>query len=189
MKKLLIALSMLVASATSMAQNNVVQIGYKYQDTNSNAGANGQGYNFLLGSSLNKNVAADIYSESFFTEGNGANATRLETGLTGKTDIATGLIVYTRVAVGQKFIPGSNFTYYSVEPGVKYALTDKLAVKASFRFRNAVDTDNNDTSRTQTVGAEYALGKTRYVSAGVSHITGDGTQNGNQFVVAYGVRF
>lgn len=189
MKKILIALSILVASATVMAQDNVVQLGYKYQDTNKNSGSDAQGYNFLLGTNLNKNFGADVASESFFTNGNGSNFTRLESGLTGKTEVLPKLTAFTRVAVGQKWIPGSNFAYYSVEPGVKYGLTDSLTLKASFRFRNSFDSADKDLSRTETIGAEYSLNKSQYVGVGFAHITGDGLQNGNQFLANYGVRF
>jgi hypothetical protein len=190
MKKILIALGLVALASVASAQDSVVQLGYKYQDTNSNYGANAQGYNFLLGTNVNKNLGVDVYSESLFTENNGANSTRLEAGLTPSTTIgATGLSVYSRVAVGQKFIPGNNFTYWSVEPGVKYALSEKLTAKASFRFRNAFDTANNDTSRTETAGLEYALTKTSYIGGFVAHVSGDSTQNGNQVMATYGVKF
>jgi hypothetical protein len=186
MKKFALALLFASIAGSAMAGDNWVSLGYKFED-NLN-GANRNGYQFQLGSNVHKNLAIDVAGENLYTDGNGSNTSRIEGAVTPKYDIGSGFSVYTRGAVGQKYLPGDNFSYYSVEPGVKYAVSDAFAVKAGYRFRNAFDSDKNaDLTRTYRLGGEYAITKETAVSVNFDRADGDSRYNG--VTAAYTIKF
>ena len=73
----------------------------------------------------------------------------------------------------------TNFTYYSVEPGVKAAFQyfPGLTARVGYRFRDAVDSANNDTTRTWRAGLDYALTKKDTIGLGYDSVRGDSNQN------------
>ena len=186
MKKILIASLFALVSAAPAFADSFASMSYRFEDP-TGGGANRQGYQMNLGTDVVKGLKADVFSESLFTNNNGANQTRLEAGLTPNVDFNGGINLYTRVAVGEKFIPGDRFSYYSVEPGVGYALSPDLTVKAGFRFRNAFDTANADLTRTWKLGAEYSVTKTQSVVMGLDKAYGDSEYTGVN--VGYKVKF
>jgi outer membrane autotransporter protein len=93
--------------------------------------------------------------------------------------------VYGRGAVGEKFKTASNYTYYSVEPGVKYAVTPALSVKGGYRYRAATDSANADTTRTWRAGVEYAVNKNYFVGLGYDRVRGDSNYNATNVSVGF----
>jgi hypothetical protein len=69
---------------------------------------------------------------------------------------------------------GSNqdYTYYSIEPGIKYALTDAVSVKAGYRFRDAFNDSYNEKTNTVRFGAEYAVAKDQALTLGIDRSYG-----------------
>jgi len=187
MKKILIATLFALVSAAPAFADSFASMSYRFEDPVGGA-ANRQGYQVNFGTDVVKGLKADVFSESLFTDGNGANQTRLELGLTPSVDFNYGITAYARVAAGEKFIPGDKFAYYSVEPGVKYAVSPALAVKVGYRFRDAFDpTANADLTRTWKLGAEYSVSKTQAVIFGIDRARGDSDYTGAN--VGYLVRF
>lgn len=187
MKKIVIATIFACLTGAAFAGDNVAGIEYKYEDPRG-AGTAQQGYEFTFGTKVLKDVGVDLKGENMYTNGNGTNTSKIEVGVTPSVNFNYGLTGYVRGAVGERFIPGERFSYYSVEPGVRYALNDKAAVKVGYRFRDAFDnTANQYLTRTWRLGAEYAVTKDGTVFAGFDRQEGD--NNNNVVSVGYKIGF
>ena len=181
MKKTLIAtlIAGLSFGTVAMAEDgkNFAHIQYTFRDTISDdkADPNRQGVNFTIGRKVLDNLTIDL-GEQFRTErlnnDNGVSTTRLEAGATYQYGLTKDIAVYTRGGLGQKFTSNQDYTYYSVEPGIKYSLTDAVSVKAGYRFRDAFSDAYNEKTNTVRFGAEYAIAKDQAVTLGVDRSYG-----------------
>jgi hypothetical protein len=143
-------------------------------------GADQNNVNFTVSENISKSFAGHVNLSSTQTETSNAVNTRLETGLTGTTNLVGSVNGYVKFALGQKYSTSGtgNFTYYSVEPGVSMPLNDKWTAKAGYRFRTAAfdAATNKDTTETARIGVAYSLTKADSVGFRYDHITGDSTQ-------------
>jgi len=85
--------------------------------------------------------------------------------------------LYTKVAVGEKLTSGGPKEYYSIEPGIVVRLNKDISVRAGYRYRTAFDSAVHDTTRTQRLGASYALTKKDSVNLRFDRVRGDSVQN------------
>lgn len=150
-------------------------------------GADSRATKVTIGTNLSDNVKADVSLRQRTDTDNNLSDNRLEAGLTYSASIAGALSGYARGAVGEKYETNNNYTYYSVEPGVKYQLTDALSVKAGYRYRDATASSNNDRTRATRLGAEYALTKNYTLGVGYDRVRGD--SEFNSYNVALGFKF
>ena len=187
MKKIVIATIFACLAGAAFAGDNVAGIEYKFEDPRG-SGSNQHGYEFTLGTKVLKDVAVDLKGENMYTDNNGANTSKIEVGVTPSVNFNYGLTGYVRGAVGERFVPGDRFGYYSVEPGVRYAVNDKAAVKLGWRYRDAFDNAANQyLTRTWRLGAEYAVTKDGTAFAGFDRQEGD--VNSNVVSVGYKIGF
>lgn len=173
MKKILAILA-LGLSSTAFAAT----VGLEYQNINGVQGsADQKAYELNVKENFNKNFAGDVKFTNTVTDNTNTLSTRLEAGVTAQTTYGA-FTPYTRLGVGQKFTNTADFTYYSVEPGVKAALGNSgVTARVGFRFRNAFDTVNNDTTRTWRAGLDYALTPKDTIGVGYDSVRGDANQN------------
>jgi opacity protein-like surface antigen len=181
MKKTLIAtlIAGLSFGTVAMAEDgkNFAHIQYTFRDTiaDDKAAPNRQGVNFTIGRKVLDNLTIDL-GEQFRTErlnnDNGVSTTRLETGATYSYNLLPAVSLYTRGGLGYKVTSNQDYTYYSVEPGIKYALTDTLAVKAGYRFRDAFSDAYVEKTNTVRFGAEYAVAKDQALTLGIDRSYG-----------------
>lgn len=156
---------------------NFAHIQYTFRDTiaDNKADTNRQGVNFTIGRKVLDNLTIDL-GEQFRTErlngDAGVNTTRLESGATYQLGLTKDIAVYTRGGLGYKTTSTEDYTYYSVEPGIKYSLTDALAVKAGYRFRDAFSDAYIEKTNTVRFGAEYAIAKDQALTLGVDRSYG-----------------
>jgi len=177
-KSLLVALALL-ASTSVMAEDakNFAHIQYTLRDTiaDDKADPNRQGVNFTLGRNIGNGITLDL-GEQFRTErlnsDNGVSTTRLESGATYQFGLTKDISLYTRGGLGYKVTSNQDYTYYSVEPGIKYSLTDALAVKAGYRFRDAFSDAHIEKTNTVRFGAEYAIAKDQALTLGIDRSYG-----------------
>jgi len=130
--------------------------------------------------------AGDLAFSNAQTEGTNALSTRLEAGATVNGPVG----LYARAAVGQKYSNTTDFTYYSIEPGVAVAVPGVAGVtaKVGYRFRSAFDsTQNNDQTHTARYAVSYALNKSDAVTLKYDRVNGDNNQK--IVAVAYTVGF
>ena len=119
--------------------------------------------------------AGDLAFSNAQTEGTNALSTRLEAGATVNGPMG----LYARAAVGQKYSNTTDFTYYSVEPGIAVAVPglSGLTAKVGYRFRSAFDsTQNNDQTHTARYALSYALSKDDTITAKYDRVNGDNNQ-------------
>lgn len=96
------------------------------------------------------------------------------------TTVLPGKVTY---AVHEVQVP-VDYGFYSVEPGVKYALNDTVALKLSDRYIHTFNgQDKYVNGHEFGVAAEYAVTKTSVV--GVKYVHQHGTSNGNGVKLAY----
>lgn len=143
---------------------------------------NRRGINITTGHKLASNFMLDIASQ--YREQNGLNknpSTRFEIGATPNNDS-----FYLRTALGVKSNDDSHL-YYSLEPGLKWKLSDKLLAKTAYRYRNAFNEANADETHTIRIGMEYALTESQSITAGYDRSYGDSEFNG--LSAGYAIKF
>lgn len=182
MKKLF-ALAILALSGAAFA-GGFGAVEYSSRD-GVDGGSDARATKVTMGTDLNQTFKADFSLRQKTDTSNNLGDTRFEGGLTGTVPVAGSLSAYGRLGVGEKFKSATNYTYYSVEPGVKYAVTQDLSVKAGYRYRAATDSVNADTTRSYRLGAEYALSKNYFVGLGYDQVRGDSKYNATNVSVGF----
>jgi opacity protein-like surface antigen len=177
MKKLVLALILAITATTAVAADNFAHVQYTLRDTvaDDKDNPNRQGANFTLGRTVYPGVTIDVNSQ-FRTErlnsDTGSSSQRLEAGVSYAVNLTNDISVYTRGALGHKFTATEDHTYYSIEPGIKARLTEPLAVKVGYRYRDATNSAADQTN-TLRLGAEYEIGKNQLLTAGIDRSWGD----------------
>lgn len=194
MKKLVLAVALTLTSLAAVAEGNFAHIQYALRDTiaGDQGQTNRQGVNFTVGHNFNKNWQVDI-GEQFRTEkfnedkGAGNNTTRLEMGATYTQPLNDTFSLYTRGAVGYKLTANQDHTYFSTETGANIHVTEPLTLRVGYRYRDSFSQEYFDKTNTVRLGAQYALSKESFISAGVDRFYGDSQVMG--YNLGYGVRF
>jgi len=170
MKKILAIAALAVSFGAAAADSFTVE----GQHIN-NAGAAAQ-QQYVLGVKKEFGTfAGDLAFSNAQTEGTNALSTRLEAGATVNGPVG----LYARAAVGQKYSNTTDFTYYSIEPGVAVAVPGVagLTAKVGYRFRSAFDsTQNNDQTHTARYSLAYAVSKNDTVGVRYDRVNGDNNQ-------------
>lgn len=185
MKKSLLLIALLsVLNVHAEDKNNASHIQLVHRNTtgdNAND-PNRKGINITQVHRLADNFSIDMNAQ--YREQNGYDkntSTRFEFGATPRNDF-----FYMRTALGAKSQDDTHL-YYSLEPGLIWALSSRAIIKTGYRYRDAFKSDRNDTTHTIRIGAEYALSDTESVTAGYDSSFGDSEWNG--LSVGYAVRF
>ena len=182
MKKFIV-LAALLATGTAFA-GGFGSVEYSGRD-GVNGNADARATKVTMGTDINSTFKADFSLRQKTDTDNDLSDTRFEGGLTGSVPIVGILTGYGRVAVGEKFKSSTNYSYYSVEPGVKYAVTPELSVKLGYRYRAATDSANADTTRAWRTGVEYAITKNYFVGLGYDQVRGDSEYNATNLIVGF----
>jgi len=172
MKKLLAIVAM-AATGLAFAGDTMTLEGQRIN----NIGNNGQ-QQYVVGvkKEINSNLAADVAFSNAQTENTNALSTRLEAGVTVTAPVYGIVNGYSRVALGQKYTNSTNFTYYSIEPGVAVPFGD-LTAKVGYRWRSADDAGtNNDQTHTMRYSLGYAVTKVDTVGVRYDRVKGDSDQ-------------
>jgi hypothetical protein len=172
MKKLLAILAMATAG-TAFAGSFTLE----GQKIDSLTGADQKQYSLSVKENITKEIAGDVSFSNTTTDGTGALTTRLEGGLTGLTQQVGPVIGYVRAAVGQRYSNTTDFSYYSVEPGVLIPMGN-FTGKIGYRYRSAFDSSaNGDQTNTWRAGLSYALTKKDAVGVRFDSVRGDSKQD------------
>jgi len=175
MKKIFAILAVAIAGSAFAADSFTIE----GQRVNNNGSA-GQSASVLgIKKDINSVFAGDLAFSNLQTEGTNSLGTRLEAGVTGAMPLASGINGYTRVALGQKYSNTTNFTYYSIEPGVTAAVPGVagLTAKVGYRWRSADDAGAyNDQTHTARYSLAYALSKLDTVGVRYDRVNGDSNQ-------------
>lgn len=188
MKKLVLALTLAFASVAQA--ESFIHGQYTFRDTIAGQAGepNRQGVNLTVGNHYGNGITLDGGIQVREQNGsNGTETTRLEAGASYLVPVYGDLSFYTRGALGYKQTSGDNWTYYSVEPGIKYQVAQPLSVRLAYRYRDSFSDSQFDKSNTVRLGAEYALNKTSALTLGVDRSYGDSEFLGVN--VGYAVKF
>ncbi len=173
MKK--IALATVLALAASVAA--AAEMGLEYKDYNGvNGDPNAQSYSLSVAGTVAPGVKLDAKFQNKQTDGTNALSTRLETGVTGSATISGPVSAYVRGAVGEKFTNTTNFSYYSIEPGVAVK-QGPIGVSLGWRYRDAFTDANGDQTRTWRAKVGYDVTKVDNVYVGYDRQRGDTDYN------------
>lgn len=175
MKKMLF-LAALLSSTVAMADGHYAGIRMETRDGREGA-ADSTAVGFTFGKRLTETVAAEFYTRTKFDEGQDANNTRIEGAVLTRLPLAGDLSWYTRSAIGQKFVTGDQYAYWSFEPGLRYQLYKSWSIKTGLRFRDSFDTRFDESTRTYRAAVEYAVNAATSVSVGVDRHKGEIEQN------------
>lgn len=135
------------------------------------------GLRIAVQENLTKQLAGDVSLSVNQKEATNNLAGRAEVGLTYSTAIGP-VTGYVRGGTGVKFENGvDNHSYYSIEPGVGFRITEKLSTKVGYRYRTAFNDAINDQTRTVRVSAAYSLTKVDSVGVKFDRQRGDSEQN------------
>jgi len=174
MKKLLAATILGLASLTAMAGSTTVE----YSSVSGlNGKPGGTGYLVNFKDSITNNIDWGMQLLSSQVTGSNSVSTRFEASLTPKYTLGFGTI-YTKATLGTKLSSSAGTTeYYAIEPGINVPLTDKLSVRAGYRYRTAFDNRILDTTRTSRLGVTFDMTKTDAVTLRYDSQRGDSLQN------------
>jgi hypothetical protein len=173
MKKI-IAILALASAGTAFA--NSVSMEYQAWE-NPTTKADTAGLVLTVRQNLSKAVTGDVQLSVNQAEATNALGSRSEAGLTYSAPVGR-FAGYVRGAVGLKHVGGeSNTSYYSIEPGVRYGLTDRLSARVGYRYRDAFSNSVADQTNTVRVGLAYAVSKTAEVGVRFDRVRGDSEQN------------
>jgi len=182
MKKFIL-LAALLAAGTAFA-GGFGSVEYSSRD-GVNGNSDARATKVTMGTDINSTFKADFSLRQKTDTDNDLSDTRFEGGLTGAVPVVGSLTGYGRVAYGEKFKTSTNYSYYSVEPGVKYAVTPQVSVKLGYRYRAAMDSANADTTRAWRTGVEYAITKNYFVGLGYDQVRGDSEYNATNLIVGF----
>lgn len=189
MKKIILAFALIGASFAASAADgaNFGKIEYNFRDYDANV-RNQVGGSITLGREVAPGIKLDGKAEFRVANGTDTISNRLEVGATYATALVGNWGAFVRGAAGEKFTNGDNYTYFSVEPGVTYALNKDWAFSGSYRYRDAFSDGKAgaETHRVQ-VGAAYSLTQNTVLTASVGRSLGDVQYNSVN--VGYGFKF
>ena len=174
MKKFILAALLLISSFAQA--ESFVHGQYTFRDTIAGQAGepNRQGVNLTVGNKLDNGITLDAGVQVRNENGSqGADTNRLEAGATYQLPVTQDIALYTRGAVGYKLTDTADYTYYSVEPGVRLQVTQPLAVRVGYRYRDSFSDTYFDKTNTVRLGAEYALNKTNALTLGIDRAYGD----------------
>ena len=173
MKKILIASALALSAITSFAASALIEVN-SANGVDQFSGSNGT--LLLVKEQINTLFTGDVSLSAAQSKETKTLSNRAEVGLTYSRPIGP-VSVLTRVAVGTAYKSGTNDPYYSIEPGVTYAFTDKLSGNVSYRYRTGFSENTLDTTDTYRIGALYALTTKDSIGIRYDRIRGDYKQN------------
>lgn len=182
-KAVLVGLALFAAVAHAEDNRNFIKLeAAHYNYTNGHNDKNG--FNLTVGREVAPGIKLDIKEEARVEENSQKLSNRFETGAQ-IDDTWLGLGISLRGAIGEKFTEGDNFGYWSVEPGLAYAVNDHWTIKGSWRYRNSFDSENNDQTNTYKIGFDYKYASNVTLGASLGRSNGDSEYTALQGGVNY----
>lgn len=170
-------------------------IDYTYYDgVGDSSGYDANGYSVNFGGKVyntkQDSVTLDVRSEFQDIEDTNVSVNQLEGGANYQYNINNNWEVYGRLGLGNNWlndIGKESFSYYSLEPGVKWYPNGNSSIGLAYRFRDSFDTVDKYQTSTFRLNGEYSFDGTNSIQAGVDTSIGDIEYNA--FKVGYMVRF
>lgn len=177
MKKLFVIATLAVAtlSGQAIAADSITLEGQFIQGRDGERDA--RNANITLRRDFSSFLSGHVQASGTQTNTTNALTNRLEAGVTGSIKFVGPFSGYTTIAVGEAFRAAGNYSYYSVEPGVRADLGAGLTAHAGYRYRAAFDSAIADTTSTARVGLSYALTKQDSIGVRYDRVMQDAKQD------------
>jgi hypothetical protein len=180
MKKIALATLLALVAVTASA----VEVGVEFQNQlGKNNGPKSDNYQLSVKQAVNDNFAVDVKTLTVVGKSDnaetGLSSSQLEAGVTGKYN-AMGLATpYVRIGLGERYTTTTNYSYYSIEPGVNIPVASTgVTATVAWRYRAPFDQDANQwETRTWRAALGYNITKADNVYVGYDRMRGD-TQAG-----------
>ena len=138
-------------------------------------------FNLIPGVKLG-DYTVDLKTQVQSTDNTRSNSANIEPRV--KYDYKIGMTDFTawgRLGLGEKIQDGGNFGYYTVEPGLSYALLPGAKLFVSDRYRDSFSDNKGYRTNTIYAGASYDVNSFDTVSAKLYRKYGDTESNGVEF--------
>lgn len=175
MKKIILASILATAAGLASAQTSVT-LGGSLVDSDV-TGQQTHRQSLTVRTGVGYGLVGDVGVINSQNETTNATSVRQEVGLSGTVFTAGAFSANVRGGLGLKTVSGSNSTsYYSIEPGVNYKVTDALTARVAYRYRDAFSSGVADRSDTTRFGLSYALTKKDTIGVGYDIAKKDGAE-------------
>lgn len=121
-------------------------------------GSDVKSLNLIPGVKYNNGVTLDLKTQIQSKEDTKSNSANIEPRVRYDYKIGmTDLTVWGRLGLGEKITNGDNFGYYTIEPGLTYALAKDASLFISDRYRDSFSDGKNYKTNTIYVGGSKKL--------------------------------
>lgn len=160
----------LLTSTVAMADGHYAGIKVEARDGQEGAD-DSTAVGLTLGKTFTPTLSGEVYTRTKWDDGQDSNNTRIEGALTVSIPLAGRWSWYTRPAVGEKFVSGNQYTYWSIEPGIKFRLAPAWSLRTGLRFRDSFG-EQAEQTHTYRFAAEYRWTDTSTLSLGLDQQQG-----------------
>jgi long-subunit fatty acid transport protein len=175
MKKIILASILAAAAGLVSAQTSVTLSGSVVDSDVNGQQTHRQGLTVRTG--LGYGLTGDVGVINSQNETTNATSVRQELGLSKTVFTAGAFSANVRGGLGLKTVSGKDATsYYSIEPGVNFKVTDALTARVAYRYRDAFSSGVADRSDTTRFGLSYALTKKDTIGVGYDVAKKDGAE-------------
>ena len=175
----LVASTSLATAAEMPTLRNYMSLEYNYSNGLKGADndqVDSHGYSVTAGRFVLPNTAVELHGE--FSRPEGTNSVNMgEIAATQYHPLVHNLTGYVRGALGERW-GTKNDAYFSVEPGVMYAVTPAITASFGWRYRDTINGDKPFNTNTARVGGEYAFNSVSSVGVKYDRSYGDERSNG-----------
>jgi hypothetical protein len=116
----------------------------------------------------------------------GSSDQRVEVAAIPSYKLTDDLSAYTRLSLGEKYDPTEHYSYWGIEPGVKYKLNSDWSIKTGVRFRDAWG-EEGQKDITYKAGLGYKLTDDTSVSFNYAEKHRD--KDTQEFGIGYTIKF
>ena len=175
MKKIILASILAAAAGLVSAQTSVTLSGSVVDSDVNGQQTHRQGLTVRTG--LGYGLTGDVGVINSRNDTTRATSVRQEVGVSGTVFTAGAFSANVRGGLGLKTVSGKDATsYYSIEPGVNFKVTDALTARVAYRYRDAFSSGVADRSDTTRFGLSYALTKKDTIGVGYDVAKKDGAE-------------
>jgi opacity protein-like surface antigen len=180
MKKIILASILATMAGLASAQTSVT-LGASAVESDEN-GQNTNRTSITVRTGVGYGLVGDVGVINSQNDTTNATSVRQELGVSGTVFSAGNLSATVRGGLGLKTVSGSTATsYYSIEPGVNYKITDALTARVAYRYRDAFSSSAADRSDTTRVGVSYAVTKKDTLGLGYDVAKKNGAETATTF--------
>lgn len=182
MKKLLAILAM--AIGTTAFAGDKIEIGYRYDDKEKTT-ADSRNVTIDWKTDINKNFAWGLDANLAQKTSDDKLTNRLAIGVTGSYEM-----FYLTAKAGEKYNSGTaNTSFWVVEPGVKFKLTENLGAKVGYMYREAFSKTVDDDLKGLRLALDYGLTKEYGIGLKYDLVEDSTGTKTNRYGVALSKRF